>query len=104
MNGIHDCGGMAGLGKIDITPDERPFYAEWERRAFGLFWATGCLGAWNLDEARHSMEKMEAVEYLKTAYYEHWAHAMEHLLVEKGVVTAEELAAKRNDIAKGETQ
>ena len=36
MNGIHDMGGMHGMGPIEVREDERPFHAEWEARAWGL--------------------------------------------------------------------
>ena len=34
MNGIHDMGGMHGMGPIEVREDERPFHAEWEARAW----------------------------------------------------------------------
>ena len=43
MNGIHDMGGMQGMGPIEVREDERPFHAEWEARAWGLIRATGPL-------------------------------------------------------------
>ena len=43
---------------------------------------------------------------MATSYYEHWLHGLETLLVEKSLITAEELAARqaelgRNELAKG---
>src|SRR3546814_11165297 len=35
---------------------------------------------------------MDPAEYLRSTYYEHWLFGMEALLVEKGLVTAEEMA------------
>ncbi|MCC2663013.1 MAG: nthB, partial [Geminicoccaceae bacterium] len=40
MNGIHDLGGMHGLGPIRPEPDEPVFHEDWERRMFGLMVAT----------------------------------------------------------------
>ncbi len=91
MNGVHDMGGMAGLGTIDQIPDEPVFRAEWEERAFALMWATGALGKWNLDELRHAIERMPGAEYLATDYYVHWIHCVETLVVEKGIVTRDDL-------------
>jgi nitrile hydratase len=34
---------------------------------------------------------MEPAEYLQSSYYEHWLHAFETLLLEKGVISAGEL-------------
>ena len=99
MNSIHDCGGMEGLGTIVPESAEPVFHAEWERRVFALLWALGFNGFWNLDEFRHSIERMPATEYLQTSYYEHWLHAMETLLVEKHIASANDLSAARDRAA-----
>ncbi|GGF94289.1 nitrile hydratase subunit beta [Paenibacillus abyssi] len=94
MNGIHDVGGMDGFGKIVIEENEPLFHEEWERRAFGLL--NGALGqGWfNLDEMRHGIERMGPVEYLTSGYYGHWTATLATLLVEKGMVDAEELESR----------
>lgn len=94
MNGGHDLGGMHGFGPIDPEPQESEpvFHSPWERRAFGLSLAVGALGKWNLDMMRHAGERQHPVDYLRHAYYENWLSALEKLLVERGLVTAEELA------------
>ena len=64
MNGIHDVGGMHGLGPVPIDPKEPVFRAPWERDVFsviGLYFAGGLCP---LDEFRHSIETMDAAEYL----------------------------------------
>ena len=66
---------------------------------FGMFLPVAATGAFNLDEFRHAIERMGAPSYLNTSYYEHWLHAFETLLVEKGTLSAEELAARRAQIA-----
>ena len=96
MNSIHDCGGIDGLGSIVPESAEPVFHAEWERRVFALLWALGFNGFWNLDEFRHAIERMPATEYLQTSYYEHWLHAMETLLVEKRIASANDLSAARD--------
>jgi nitrile hydratase subunit beta len=94
MNGAHDLGGMHGFGPIDPEPEaEEPvFHATWERRVFGLNLAAGALGKWNIDISRYARERQHPVEYLQHTYYENWLAGLERLLVEKGLVTAEELA------------
>ena len=91
MNGIHDLGGMHGFGPVNPESDEPVFHHEWEKRMFGLFAPTFAGGMFCVDEFRHAIERMGAAEYLNSSYYEHWLHAIETLVVEKGVVTAEEL-------------
>jgi len=95
MNGAHDLGGMHGLGPIHPEPEaEEPvFHADWERRVFGLVRATGALGRWNGDMSRHARERQHPVDYLRHTYYENWLAGLEKLLVETGLLTAEELAS-----------
>jgi nitrile hydratase len=100
MNGIHDLGGMHGLGPIRPEPDEPVFHENWERRMFGLFIAAFGGGHFNVDEFRHAIERMGPAHYLESSYYEHWLTAIETLLVEKGVLTQDELAARKAQLAK----
>jgi nitrile hydratase len=95
MNGGHDLGGMHGFGPINAEPEtaEPVFHADWERRVFGLVRATGALGLWNGDMARHARERQHPVDYLRHSYYENWLAGLERLAGEKGLVTAEELAS-----------
>lgn len=94
MNGAHDLGGMHGLGPIDPEPEatEPVFHAEWERRVFGLNLAAGALGKWNIDVSRHARERQHPIDYLRHSYYENWLVGLEKLLLEAGLVSAEELA------------
>ncbi|MFT4584644.1 MAG: hypothetical protein ACI915_004989 [Gammaproteobacteria bacterium] len=103
MNGIHDLGGKHGVGELEIEKNEPVFHAEWEKKVFGIFFGLAPHGFFNLDEFRHSIERMGAAQYLNTSYYDHWLTSFETLLVEKGVITAEELAARCAEIAKETT-
>jgi nitrile hydratase len=94
MNGVHDMGGMHGLGPVVPEKDEPVFHHEWERRAFALTVATGFLGKWNLDMGRFAREQMPPAEYLATSYYEHWLWGLEKLLEDKGLVTRAEIEAR----------
>lgn len=101
MNGIHDLGGMHGYGAVEPERNEPIFHAPWERRAFGLMLAVFAGGAYNVDEFRHSIERMAPADYLTTSYYEHWLHAVETLVVEQGLIKQSELAAKWAALGKG---
>lgn len=101
MNGIHDLGGMHGLGPIVVEQDEPIFHHDWERRVFGMFLPIVATGAFGVDELRHAIERMGAPAYLNTTYYEHWLFAYETLLVEKGVISRTELATARQQVAGG---
>jgi nitrile hydratase len=97
MNGVHDMGGMHGMGPVDPEPDEPVFHHEWERRVLALALATGFLRRWNIDMGRSTIETMPPAEYLRATYYERWLYRTERLLVERGLLTAAELASGRPD-------
>ncbi len=95
MSRINDVGGMAGFPGIVEEPDEPPFSADWEAHVLALNGALIRRGIYNLDEFRDAIERIPAAEYLAAGYYERWFTAIKTLLVEKGVATADELAAPR---------
>jgi nitrile hydratase len=95
MNGVHDMGGMHGMGPVEIEKNEPVFHAEWERRAFAITLASGYRGKWNIDMGRYSRERMPPAAYLAATYYERWLFGLGKLLVEEGLVTADELATGR---------
>jgi nitrile hydratase subunit beta len=96
MNGVHDMGGMDGFGSVVPEQNEPVFHADWERRMYAL--ASSVMGAAqvNIDEFRHAIERIPPARYLASSYYERWLSAAETLLVERGVVTREELVAKQD--------
>ncbi len=99
MNGAHDLGGMDGFGPVVPEPNEPVFHAEWERRVMAMTVAMGFTGNWNIDMLRRARERQDPADYLSRSYYEIWLHGLESLLAEKGLVTAEELAARRAEMA-----
>ena len=97
MNGVHDMGGMHGMGPVEIEKNEPVFHAEWESRVFALMVATAFLRKWNIDMGRHSRERMPPAQYLAATYYERWLFGLRTLLVEEGLVGARELETGRAD-------
>ena len=97
MNDAHDLGGMRGFGLIEIEPDEPAFHHEWERRTFAITLAAGYLGLWNIDQSRAMREQMPRAEYVATSYYGVWLFGLERLLAARGLVTREEIVARRAD-------
>ena len=100
MNGIHDMGGMHGMGPIVREENEPVFHHAWERRAFAINMAAGFLGEWNIDMSRYAREQMPPAEYLATSYYEHWLWGLERLLVEKGLLTQAEIERRVAELRK----
>lgn len=92
MDGIYDLGGMAGFGPIRVEANEPTFHEDWEATAFRLnAISVALLGAYNIDEYRHAIERMDPVHYLQARYYERVLTAVATLLVEKGVLSLVEL-------------
>ena len=93
MNGVHDMGGLHGLGAIDAPADEPLFHATWEARVLAMTLAVGAWGRWNIDASRHARESIPGPTYLAMSYYEKWLTALVELTVDGGLVTADELAS-----------
>jgi nitrile hydratase subunit beta len=94
MDGVHDLGGMHGFGPVEREPDEPAFHDRWEAVVYAIMRASLRTGLYNLDEFRHGVERMDPAYYLRSGYYEHWLDGIARLLVEKGVISAGELAAR----------
>jgi nitrile hydratase len=92
MNGVHDMGGMHGLGPIEYEKDEPVFHSRWEALSFALNIATRAGRKWNIDSGRHEIELLPAADYLRMSYYEKWAARLEKLLVKSGLVSESEIA------------
>ena len=96
MNGVHDMGGMDGFGKVEPELNEPVFHAPWEGRVNAMMRALGGAGAWNLDMFRSARESQPPAFYLTSSYYKSWERTLETLLLERGLVTTEEIAAGRS--------
>ncbi len=92
MSRINDVGGMDGFPPVEKEAGEPPFHADWEAHVFAINRALIGQGIYNLDEFRDAIERMPPQEYLTASYYERWFHAITTLLVDKGVLTAQEVS------------
>ncbi len=101
MNGVHDMGGMHGLGPIVREEHEVVFHEEWEGRTLALARAMLAGLHFNLDEFRHAMERIEPSYYLTSSYYERWLEGTITLLLEKGVISQAEFDARLADLRGG---
>src|SRR6476620_291989 len=91
MDGMHDLGGRQGFGAVRYRPDARAFHEAWEVRVNSLYAFAVRRGIFNMDEYRHAIERMEPRHYLTASYYERSLTSLATLLVEKGILTREEL-------------
>ena len=85
-----DLGGTTGHGPIVHEPEGVVFHHDWEAKALALTVAAGASGAWNIDVSRRYRETLP--DYADLTYYEIWTAGLERLVVERGLVTDEELA------------
>ena len=84
-----DLGGRPGFGVVMPEPEGNLFHANWERQALALTLAVGATGSWNIDQSRAARETLPG--YLKLSYYQIWLAALEKLLQERGLATADEI-------------
>ncbi len=96
MNGVHDMGGMHGMGPIQHEKNEPVFHASWEARTYAItrvLRAGG--GRQNLDNSRHQLELLPPAEYLRMTYYEKWLARLINQLTTNGIATREEIESGR---------
>lgn len=99
MNGVHDLGGMHGFGRVEREANEPVFHAPWEGVIFSIVRAARAQGIYNIDESRRGIEQLPPGRYLTSSYYARWIAATENLLVEKGVLSRDELEARVTALA-----
>src|SRR6266478_7819268 len=97
MNGVHDMGGMHGMGPIQIEKDEPVFHERWEARTYALNRAIGAWRKWNIDTGRHEIELIAPADYLRMSYYEKWHVRLVELLVKTGLITRPEAETGKPD-------
>jgi nitrile hydratase beta subunit len=93
MDGAHDMGGAKGFGPVVPEPNEPVFHGDWERRAFALTVAMARPGGWNIDMSRFARENRPPEDYLSKSYFQIWLAGLETLMIERGLVTREEIEA-----------
>jgi nitrile hydratase subunit beta len=98
MNGIHDMGGMQGLGSMKVEKNEPVFHARWESRVIAMRRAVAASGKITLG-LREAIESIPAADYLRMSYYERWFTALIEQLVASDLVTRAEI--ERGKRAKG---
>jgi nitrile hydratase subunit beta len=90
--GIHDLGGLPG-GAIDRSEHQNDF---WEQRVDALMRSLSLLDPplVRTDELRRAIESMGAEAFDNMTYYERWIAAITEVLLEKGVLTVDELSGR----------
>ena len=92
MNGIHDMGGMQGLGELHYEETEPVFHDPWEGRVPAMMLALGVFGGF-----RVPIESIPAADYLRMSYYERWLVALNEQIVKYELATRTEIERGRPD-------
>ena len=89
--GPHDVGGQ-DAGPIDLTEHDNAHW-EWQIDAMiRLALEKGLLT--DFAELRDGIERLTPDDYERLTYYERWATSLAHALLDKGVVTRDQLDAR----------
>jgi hypothetical protein len=90
--GHHDIGGTTrDAGPIDRSEHH---LEDWEIVADAVNQALGARGVKRTDELRRTREEMDADLYRSLSYYERWIASMESILIEKKILTRDEIDRK----------
>ena len=97
MRAHHDLGGRPAEGAIDRTERE---LEPWEKRVDAILQLLSApeRAIVRIDEHRRAVEGLGSQEYDQLSYYERWIRAIANLLLEKGVLTSDELGRKLDEV------
>jgi nitrile hydratase len=90
IHATHDIGGISRFRCTPVEHDEAPPDA-FGRRVDAMRQVLAQKKFLTTDELRRGIEAIPEGEYFSLTYYERWLTSITTLLIEKGVVTAEEL-------------
>jgi hypothetical protein len=96
MRGHHD---MGGLPAGPVAPTEH-CYALWEKRvdALMMLLSTPQRQLLKVDELRRNIEALGPDAYDRMSYYERWMSSICSTLIQRGVITIDELGRKMADV------
>ena len=95
--GQHDIGGLNVDSLIDRSEHRLSLSERRVDAMMNLLFAPD-RKIFNIDEMRRAIETLPSDLYEKYNYYERWTLAMEKLLIGKGIMTEDEIAAKISDV------
>lgn len=97
MPRVHDRGGWPDAGPINKTEHN---YSIWEKRTDALLMllSSPAKHVLRVDELRRAIEALPPEAYEKLSYYERWITAIEALLIEKKILTREEIDRQAEEV------
>ena len=99
MPQVHDRGGWPDTAPIDKGEHD---YSMWEKQTDALLMllVSPTKKVLRVDELRRAIESFAPDVYEKMKYYERWITAIELLMVEKGILTRQEIDRKAEEYEK----
>jgi nitrile hydratase subunit beta len=94
MRGSHDLGGLPA-GPVDTAPHDMTF---WEKQIDAMNTLLAQKGLRRTDENRRYVEMLGEDAYNMLSYYERWTAALARQMIDKGVLTQDEIDAKVAEI------
>ena len=90
MRGPHDVGGLPE-GPVDTEAHVLTF---WEKQVDGLRAAIGAKGLMNSHESRRAIESLGEDAHKNMQYYERWTAGLCRNMIDKGILTQDEVDAR----------
>ncbi len=92
---------MGGLPAGKVRRSEHA-YADWELRVDAMMMLlVGVVGGskrMTVDELRKNIESLPPADYDKMGYYERWVISLTQTMIQRGVITTDELARKLAEV------
>src|SRR2546421_511939 len=100
MRSHHDMGGLPA-GRVEPTEHD---YALWEKRVDALkqLLSQPSRRLVSTDEMRRNIEALRPDAYDRLTYYERWMSSICNTLIQRGVITIDELGRKMAEIGRRE--
>ena len=97
MRHVHDRGGWPDAGPVERAEHD---YAMWEKRTDAMLRVlTRDKRIMRVDELRRAIESIPPKDYETMSYYERWITAIETLIIEKGLLTREDIDRRVETLA-----
>jgi len=98
--GHHDMGGLPA-GKVRKTEHA---YDDWELRVDAMMMlltgVTGMKKRMTVDELRKNIESLAPADYDRMGYYDRWVVSLTQTMIQRGLITTDELARKMEQVEK----
>lgn len=91
---LHDVGGQPDIPTPYLEKSEEA----WEMNTYVTCECLGWRGVWNSEERRRAENDLGATLYFGLPYYARWATVAAKTLVDKGLITPDELSAKLDEV------